>query len=183
MEVTQDLARVRVLHQVDDGRLAARNEHGGVAVQPFIDHRTQRTDLIHCGIICPEGLGARISCLVATKMHDRIRSFIDMRLGSVRGYKHEVITSLDQGHRRNNGLVEIISSRTGTAALHLNASGIGTEHKDFALGGHLNFSFFPTYRDAPPCNQNTITALPTISPVLSRSRVLLISSNLKGLMV
>src|SRR5262245_2209406 len=140
MEVTEDLARVRVLHQVYDRRLATGHEHACVAVQPFLNHRTQRVDLVHRRIIAPEGLGARISGLVATKMHYRIRNFIDMRLSSVRGCEHEVITSLDQGHRRNDGFVEIIASRTGAAALHLNASGIGTEHKDFALG-HLNFSF------------------------------------------
>jgi hypothetical protein len=33
--------------------------------------------------------------------------------------------------------------------------------------------------DAPPCNQNFITALPTMSPVLIRSSFLLISSNVK----
>src|SRR5262245_4270078 len=97
-------------------------------------------DLVHRRVIGPEGLGARISGLVATKMYYRIRNFIDMRFCSVRGCEHDVITSLDQRHRRNDGFVEIIASRTRAAALHLNASGIGTEYKDFALG-HLTFSF------------------------------------------
>src|SRR5262245_2743240 len=78
-------------------------------------------------------------------MHYRIRNFIDMRLSSFRGCEHEVVTSLAQGHRRNDGFVEIIASRTRAAALHFNARGIGTEHEDFALG-HLNFSFSLTFR-------------------------------------
>src|SRR5215510_3879568 len=45
MEVTEDLARVRVLHQVYDRRLATGHEHACVAVQPFLNHRTQRVDL------------------------------------------------------------------------------------------------------------------------------------------
>src|SRR5262245_54151116 len=56
-----------------------------------------------------------------------------MRLSSVRGCEHQVVTGPDQGHRRNDGFVEIVASRTGAAALHLNASGIGPEHKDCAL--------------------------------------------------
>src|SRR5215470_9826614 len=140
MEVTKDLARVRVLHQVDDWRLPTGHEHASVAVQPVLDHRAQRADLVHCRIIGPEGLGARISGLVATKMHDSIRGFVYMGLSSVGGCKHEVIASLDQGHRRDDGFVEIIASGPGAAPLHLDASGIGTEYKDFTRG-HLNLSF------------------------------------------
>src|SRR5262249_21508835 len=36
MEVTEDLARVRVLHQVYDWRLATRHEHACVAVSPSL---------------------------------------------------------------------------------------------------------------------------------------------------
>src|SRR5215470_10896672 len=139
-EVPRPCRAIRVLHQVYDRCLATGHKHACVAVQPFLDHRTQRVGLVHRRIFGPEVLGARIGGLVATKVRYRIRSFIDMRLRSVRGCEHEVITSFDQGHRRNDGFVEIIASRTRAAALHLNASGIGTEHKDFALG-HLNSSF------------------------------------------
>src|SRR5262245_60263848 len=106
MEVTEDLARVRVLHQVYDGRLATRHEHGWVAGQALLNHRTKRVDLVHGRILGPEGLGARIRGLAATKMHYRIRDFIDMRLSSFRGCEHDVVTSLAQGHRRNDGFVE-----------------------------------------------------------------------------
>src|SRR5262249_11248558 len=108
MEMTKDLTRVRVLHQVDDRRLAAGDEHGDVAVQPSLDHGTQRADLIHRRIICPESLGPRVSGLVATEMHCRIRDFIYVWLGSVGSCEHEVVSRLDKGHRRNDGLVEII---------------------------------------------------------------------------
>jgi len=47
----------------------------------------------------------------------------------------------------------------------------------------IHFATGSSQRDASPCNQNFITALPTMSPGLSRSRFSLISSNLKSLML
>src|SRR5262245_52651564 len=83
-------------------------------------------------MICPESLGARVSGLVATKMHCRIRGFIYVGLGSVRGCEHDVVSGLDQGHRRNDGFIEIIARGAG-AALNLDAGGVGTEYKNFAF--------------------------------------------------
>src|SRR5262245_16753081 len=73
-------------------------------------------------------------------MHYRVRGFVYVGLSSVGGYKHEVIASLDKGHRRDDGFVEIITSGTGAATLHLDSSGIGAEYKDVTRG-HLNLSF------------------------------------------
>src|SRR5262249_60559042 len=102
-------------------------------VQPSLDHGTQRADLIHRRIICPESLGPRVSGLVATEMHCRIRDFIYVWLGSVGSCEHEVVSRLDKGHRRNDGLVEIIARGAGVAALHLDAGSVGTEHEDCAV--------------------------------------------------
>src|SRR5262245_10780882 len=86
-------------------------------------------------------------------MHHRVRGFVYVGLSSVGGCKHEVIASLGQGHRRDDGFVEIITSGTGAATLHLYSSGIGAEYKDFTRG-HLNLSFlcrseFPPRWDTP----------------------------------
>src|SRR5262249_27180928 len=90
-------------------------------------------DLVHCRIICPESLGARVCSLVATEVHCRIRGFINVGLSSVGGCEHKVVSSLDQGHRRNDGFVEIIACGAGAAALNLDTCGVGTEHKDLAF--------------------------------------------------
>src|SRR5262249_22692184 len=52
-----------------------------------------------------------------------------------------IVSSLDQGHRRNDGFVEIIASGAGAAALNLDAGRIGTEYKYFAFC-HIICPFF-----------------------------------------
>src|SRR5262249_19086090 len=76
-------------------------------------------------------------------MHGRIRDLIDVRLRSVRSCEYDVVSGVHQGHRRNNGFVEIIAGGTGATALHLDPGGVGTDHKDFAFchGGLLPVSY------------------------------------------
>ena len=45
VEMPQDLADVRVLHEIDHRRLSAGDEHRRVVVQAFVDHRAQRAPL------------------------------------------------------------------------------------------------------------------------------------------
>ena len=44
--------------------------------------------------------------------------------------EHEVVSGFDQGHRRNDGFVEIVAGGTCTAVLNFDAGSVGTEYKD-----------------------------------------------------
>src|SRR5262249_24938266 len=147
MEVTKNFARFRVLHQVDDGSLASGHEYGSVAVQSFLEHRSRSADLVYSGVIRPEGFSSLVSSLVAAKMNYRVRSLIDIRLGTVRCCENDVIASLDQCHHWNYGFVEIIAGRSRAAALHLDTGGIGTDHKNFTFRHRTSPFPFGSFRN------------------------------------
>src|SRR5262249_13562182 len=78
-------------------------------------------------------------------MHCRIRGFIYVGLSSVGGCEHEVVSGLDQGHRRNDGFIEIIARGDGATTLNLDAGGVGTEYKNFAFGHCFSFLWLQVF--------------------------------------
>ena len=109
VEVAQDRTHVGILHQVDDRGMAARHEHARIPVQPCFDDRAQRVDLVHRGIVGEKALGARIGGLVVSEMRGRVGSFVDLRLAAVRGGEDDLVTGMDQRHRRHDGFVKILA--------------------------------------------------------------------------
>tara|TARA_R110001599_G_scaffold141828_1_gene322344 strand:- start:3642 stop:3941 length:300 start_codon:yes stop_codon:yes gene_type:complete len=63
VEVTEDRARIAVLHQIDDGRVTSRHEHANEAVQTLVDDRFQRADVVHGRVAGEEVLGALLDRL------------------------------------------------------------------------------------------------------------------------
>src|SRR5262249_28424754 len=132
VEVTQNLAGLRILHQVDDWTLAARSEYPDVGVQPFVDHRAQRARP-HRRIVRIECLRTFVRRLVAAEVFWRIRHGVDVRLGSVRRGETDFVTTLDEGHRGYHRLVEVLSGGAPTAALRFDPSCVGTDDEDFSF--------------------------------------------------
>src|SRR5262249_28302366 len=100
-------------------------------------------------------------------MHRRIRSFIDMCLGSVRGCEHEVVSGLDQGHRRNDGLVEIVAGGAGATTLNLDARSVGTKYENGAFAHwtppysdvqSLLSDWRPVFAGAQPAHPRTLVS-------------------------
>src|SRR5262245_41780972 len=104
-------------------------------------------------------------------MHRRIRGFIDMCLGSVRGCEHEVVSGLDEGHRRNDGLVEIVAGGAGATTLNLDARSVGTKYENGAFA-----HWTPPYSDVqsllseyPSCHYPSIPSLLNTTGAVLRS--------------
>src|SRR5205823_334970 len=85
------------------------------------------------GIVRVKCLGAFIGRLVATKMLGRVRGLVDMRLGSAGRGEHHLVAGLDQRHRRQDRLVEILAGGTPPAALGFNPGRVGTDDQHFSL--------------------------------------------------
>ena len=82
MEMPKYLARVGILHQIDDRPLASGGEHGRIIVQPLLDHRSQGAARVRRGIVGEEILATPIRRLIAAEMLDRIGRRVDVWLGA-----------------------------------------------------------------------------------------------------
>jgi hypothetical protein len=95
VKAAKDLARLRVLHEVDDGCMAAGHEHGGGAVQPFVNHRAPVRTLFIARLFAQKVLVSLVGGLVTAEMHNGIGHFIDMRLVAVGCCEHDDIAGRD----------------------------------------------------------------------------------------
>src|SRR5215471_17572075 len=133
VEVPQDLADLGILHEINRGRLAAGNEHPRVLFQPLVDHRPQRSPVVHRGIGGEEVPRSLVGRLVASEVLSRIRGLVDVWLRTVRRGEYDIVTRFDQCHGRHDGLVKVLAGRPRAATSDLDPGGIGTDHKHLSL--------------------------------------------------
>src|SRR6516164_9870566 len=133
MEVAQDFAKIGVLHEIDDWRLTAGHEDARIAGKPAVDHRSQRPNVIHCGVVVEKGASALMSGFITVEMLCGVRHGIDMWLGPVWCRQHNFVARLNKSHDGHNGLVEILTGWAGPAALNFDAGGVRPDDKHFTL--------------------------------------------------
>src|SRR5262249_14157261 len=161
----------------------------GVLVQSFVDHRPQRAHLVHGRIVVEERPRPFVGRFITAEMLWRIRHGVDMWLRAVGRREGDVVTGIDQGHDRDDQLVEILAGGCGSAPLHLDPGCVGADDEHCSLRHKSScycVRWLPVHDVAassaccavgrPAADPTFTTALPTMSPARSLSRYSLIWS-------
>ena len=117
VEMTQDFADIRILHQIDHRWMAAGDKHTDVAVKAFLDDGAQGARCHHPRILFDEIERSPQGCFVPIEMRGVGGSLVHHRFGALRGGQDEIIACLNCGHNRNAELVQVEASRNDLTGL------------------------------------------------------------------
>src|SRR4051812_48806467 len=115
MGVTKDLAKLRVLHQVDHRRVSPRGVEPDVFIETFLNHRAEGTRVLYRGVGVDE-----VECLLeghfaAAEMSSYRRGRIHDRFRAFRRSQNHLVPGLKRCLYRHKEFVEIVTDRLYSA--------------------------------------------------------------------